>query len=331
MIMMGNNFLKNLNSTLQFVLKKRLKKIEKAKNSYQIDLTASVIIFKAAFLFLFFQGFMSESFACEDGFLSSKKKAVERKKEVSVDEFVYTPPVNPNNIRAIRNGLKLRKDTPGGITVAIEQPFSLKIAEKLRKFLSNDDKSFRKPKHMEGGSSMLVERGQGIDPVWKEVLLELKALSPAEIDKVEKGFDRYFETIEQIILKMDKTFVIGAAYVSSERQLGFLVQEGHRHFLDDAGWITATHAILGDGTWFEVIHNRKQKRARAKNGETLLFSEIRRVFALSGGKKRLRQGALHGASPGKRLVIVADFNLTSEARDMLYLEDLLFDLEASSD
>ena len=159
------------------------------------------------------------------------------------------------------------------------------------------------------------------DAEWENILLQSEVLSPIEINTMRQGIVRYLRRIEQIILKMDKTPVIGSIAINTERQLEYLVAKGHHHLLDDVGWMTATHAVLGDGSWFEGIHHGKKQRIQVRNGETLLLSEIRRVFALSG--RKLPHGTLHGAPPGKkRLVIVSDFNLTNQMENLFYMSEL---------
>ena len=84
------------------------RKFKKIKSLYQFDIFIKGIIFKAMFLSLFFQSFTSKSSPCEDSLLSSEE-ATKQKQKISMEDVVSIPPVNPNDINLIRNGLKTKK------------------------------------------------------------------------------------------------------------------------------------------------------------------------------------------------------------------------------
>lgn len=290
------------------------------KNSCPADIPMIETIVKIVFVFLVFSVFASEDSRlqqdnplCEGSVLSNKEN------ETTESKTVYIPPFDLDNVSAIRNGLGAEKGLAGAVTLAVEPPFSSGVAERLRAFLSNDNESsyLSGSRHIPG-SSLFIQRGESR---WKNTLLQYGVLSLAEIKEMEQRLDQYWKTIERLILIMDQKVVKGSSMITTEiHNKQKLIKKGHRHRLGLGGWMTATHAVIGEGSWFKVIQNGKQQRATARTGETLLLSEIQRIFALSG--KALGRGARHGSSFGERLVIVSDFNLVSEFENFSYFSQL---------
>lgn len=230
------------------------------------------------------------------------------------DHILPLPSISINNLTAIRDRLKTRQSIGGSATVDIAQPFSPEISEKLRQVTLL--------KHP--GSLTLSNSMQAL---W----LPSSIISPEEVNAIEQGLNQYFKQIKQLMFQIDgRDIELERAFISIEKTK--VIHHTHK-LVGNRDWISATHALIGTGSWYETIYNNERQIAVAETGKTLLLSDPYRMASLSGISemvldgylsnyygfphplnsiaKKLRpiEGPLHGSSPGKRLMIIVFFKL----------------------
>ena len=284
--------------------------------------TPSKKIFKFSFLYF------SSVILSFHSFASTMKTEAASENTPCLQPFQqYIPPlnpVNPNNLTIIRNRLETKHGIEGSVTLNMEQPFNPAMAERLRKFLiikmrTLYDAHFPYP--------------------FEYTLSESGFFPPEEIIEMRHGLNRYFEQIKQIILQVDgRSVKLSNLEIRTENAPAL----NHRHKFQKSFqrwyWISVTYALIGSGSWYETIHNNEKQTAVVKTGETLFLSEPYRMHALSGTPETVLdaymskpdgyhqlpngqpfipfEGASHGSSSGKRLIIVAIFELQSDPRDL---------------
>ena len=263
----------------------------------------TVFVVRTSFLVFLSHGSASADPSCRLEFLSLADK--------SSVESVYVSPLRANNSATIRNRLDVTQNT-GAATLEVEPPMNPEIAMKLHNFLIMHPEIYL----------MVHPKGRLAVPLssenhWKNQLS--KDFSKVEINQIERELEGYFDQIAKIILSVDgKAIEVVSFIIRTEKNWS---PTEHEHGSIGFGWISATHAIFGPGTWYETIYNGKLKKANTKTGETLVLSENYRTHTLFHGKTCslctkphpvYREGASHGAPDtisGKRLLLITNFEL----------------------
>ena len=248
-----------------------------------------------------FYGFASENPLCEAEFQKNTSS-----------------PLNPSSLAAIRNRLEVRQNIGGATTLNMKQPFSAKTAEKLHKFLLLQSTPYLReiyivPVYL---SDELFEKYTA-SAYFKDTLLQSRYFSPDEVNEITQGLNQYIEQIKQLVFQMDsKEVLLTDITIRTEEGLP-PVTHNHKLRYVMPFWVSATHALIGSGSWYETTYNKEKEIAVAKTGETLLLSEPYRSNTLSEVQRDVSTlGAMHGSSPGKRLVIVVFFELKSNSAFM---------------
>lgn len=260
-------------------------------------------------------------------FLSSPEEAQptyrnfsEMKKIISTsEEYSLAKPLDPNDTKAIRNGLdKEMGDGAAAITIEL---FDKKVAEKIREAMHQIRISEIGYQPVSSNSGITYEWLNDIPIIWQDwwkrlmdKLTSTGIVSADEIQQFKMELEQFVHTIKTIISKTDRKNIEMTTWsIRTEKTIFKFLEDDHVHTSFDI-WLTASTSVLGPGTWVRKKENDKQKKSVALPGQAWLLSEGRRNVSLSNEheyNKQLRDSAFHGTPnlSGKRLFILIQFKL----------------------
>lgn len=189
-----------------------------------------------------------------------------------------------------------------GAAIININPFTLKIAEKLRKairasFFLSDQFIFRQASYEE-------DWGEFING-W--LLPKTRIISPEEIDQFRKELEKFLSEIKQTILEVDGQIVELETLAIRAGGIAYITP-AHTHAGETDSYIVATIAPVGLSTYYYINNNRWRaalKKVISPSEHTVVLSNPDRVKTLSENRKLV----LHGTPfrLRKRLLILASF------------------------
>ena len=212
-------------------------------------------------------------------------------------QLFHIPPLDKNDITAIRNELDIRNNT-GAVTVHFPKNlFNAEMIRKLKKALIEEP--------FVATVIRIGNNGLWLDKIFENHLLD--HFSKDETIQIQQGLNQYVSLMESMLSQLEERKIelveLQIRTHNHKKQQHFHLGDHRNHFF------TATYSIVGSGTWFHTIHQGQHRIAIAREGETLILSEPTRNQTLFPQEPSI--GAFHGAPNNieERLILIGVFGV----------------------